>query len=218
MPGALIQRQPADLSTDHKASGLRVAGAAVGILPAAISLVQEVRKARESIKGASETITNITSQLNALDTTLSFVSEKEPLQTVSVGEQLHVIVEVGNELQRHLDNIRTEQQKKAVRHFFQPLTSGDKDDQKLAAILGRLNSARLELVLRISMTQFGLLGDLQYGFRIAFGVLQEETNKDVSQILGHDLALSVQIKDKQSQGGSVPQPIAAGRTRHANPE
>jgi hypothetical protein len=127
---------------------------------------------------------------------LSLVKEQERLQTASVGQQLQAIIEVAEELRDFFDKIKSEQQRKAIRQFFHALKSGDKDDTELAAIFDRLDRARLELVLRISMAQVGLIGNLQEGFCVAFGVLQE-TNTNVKQVLGRDLNLAVRVKDKQ---------------------
>jgi hypothetical protein len=135
-----------------------------------------------------------------LDSTLSLVKEQERLHTASVGRQLQAIIEVAKELKDCFDKIKVEQERHAIKRFFHALKAGDKDDVELAAIFDRLDRARLELVLRISLAQVGLIGNLQDGFRVAFGLLQE-TNANVKQITGHDLALAVRVKDKQPQTG-----------------
>lgn len=166
----------------------------------AITLVQQVRKARDSINGTSQTLEDITNQLNTLESTLSLVKEEEKLQTASVGQQLQAIVEVAEELSGFFNKIKAEQERQAIRRFLHALKSGDKDDIELSAIFNRLDSARLELVLRISLAQVGLIGNLQDGFSVALGVLQE-TNANVKQIIGRDLTLAVRVKDKQPQTG-----------------
>jgi hypothetical protein len=160
--------------------------------------MQQVQKARDSINGTSTTLENIAKQLNTIVSTLNLLEEQERLQTASVGQQLHALIEAAEELKGFFDKIKAEQQKKAIKQFFHALKSGDKDDIELAGIFDRLDRARLELVLRISMAQVGLIGNLQDGFRVAFGVLQE-TNKNVKKVLGRDLDLAIRVKDRQLQ-------------------
>ena len=167
----------------------------VALLGTAITLIQQVQKARESINGASKTLENIANQLNTLASTLSLLAEQEMLQTAGVGLQLQAIIEVAEELKDFFDKIKAEQRRKAIRQFFHALKSGDINDIELARIFDRLDRARLELVLRISLAQVGLMGNLQDGFRVAFGVLQE-TNANVKQVLGRDLNLAIRVKDK----------------------
>jgi hypothetical protein len=167
----------------------------IALLGTAITLMQQVQKARGSISGTSTTLENIAKQLNTIVSTLNLLKKQERLQTASVGQQLHAIIEAAEELRDFFDKIKAEQQKKAIRQFFHALRSGDKDDIELAGIFDRLDRARLELVLRICMAQVGLIGSLQDGFHVAFGVL-EETNKNVKKVLGRDLDLAIRVKGK----------------------
>ena len=168
----------------------------VALLGTAIALIQQVQKAQDAIKGTSETLENITNQLNTLDTTLNLIKDQERLQTANVGQQVRATIEVTEDLRDLFDKIKSEQQRKAITQFFHALKSGDKDDKELAKIFDRLDRARLDLVLRISLAQVGLIGNLQDGFRVAFGVLQE-TNQNVKQVLGRDLDLAIRVKDMQ---------------------
>jgi hypothetical protein len=170
------------------------------LLGTAITLVQQVRNARDSINGTSQTLEDITKQLNTLESTLSLVKEEEKLQIASVGQQLQAIVKVAEELSGFFNKIKAEQERQAIRRFLHALKSGDKDDIELSAIFKRLDSARLELVLRISLAQVSLIGNLQDGFSVAIGVLQQ-TNVNVKQIIGRDLTLAARVKDKQPQAG-----------------
>ena len=165
-----------------------------GLLGTAIALIQQVQKARDTIKGTSETLENITNQLNTLDTTLNLIKEQERLQTANVGQQIRATIEVTEDLRDLFNKIKSEQQRKAITQFFHALKSGDKDDKELVKIFDRLDRVRLDLVLRISLAQVGLIGNLQDCFRVAFGVLQE-TNQDVKQALGRDLDLAVRVKN-----------------------
>ena len=174
----------------------------VALLGTAITLIQQVQKARDSINGISKTLENITKQLNTLVSTLGFLKEQERLQTASVGQQIQAVIEVAEELRDFFDKIKAEQQRKAVRQFFHALKSGDNDDVELVGIFDRLDRARLELVLRISLAQVGLIGNLQDGFSVAFGILKE-TNANVKQVLGCDLDLAIRVKDELFQQDGI---------------
>jgi hypothetical protein len=94
-----------------------------------------------------KTLENSTKQLNTPISTLNLFKEQYRLQTVSVGQQLQVIIEVAEILKDFLDKIRSEQQMVAIGQVFYALKFGDKDDIELAGILDHLDRARLELVL-----------------------------------------------------------------------
>lgn len=170
----------------------------VSLLGTAITLVRQVQKAQESVNGTSKTLDNITRQLSTLVSTLSLVKEQDRLQTASVGQQLQTIIEIAEELKAFFNKTKAGQQRTPIGQFFNAFKSGDKDSRELADIFDRLDRARLELVLRISMAQVGLVGNLQDGFRVVLSVLQE-TNTHVKQILGRDLNLAIRVKDRQSQ-------------------
>ncbi|KAK7571480.1 hypothetical protein V3481_018692 [Fusarium oxysporum f. sp. vasinfectum] len=112
--------------------------------------------------------------------------------------QVKAITDVATELRSFLDNLAARQREKAVSQFFHALKSGNKDDKKLQGILDQLDRARNELRLRISVAQVGLLGNLQDGFRVAFGVL-EQTNTMVNKVLGINLALMDIVKNQTLQ-------------------
>lgn len=136
--------------------------------------------------------------LDAVDKSLRLVREEERLQTARVELQVKVIANVATELRSFLDNLAARQRGKAVSQFFHALKSGDNDDKKLQGILDRLDWARNELGLRISVAQVGLLGNLQDGFRVAFRVL-EQTNTKVNEVLGINLALMGIVKNRALQ-------------------
>lgn len=120
------------------------------------------------------------------------------LRTASVLQQVGVIVDVAEELKSYLGRLQANQQRKAVPKFVHALKSGDEDDKELEGVLNRLDRARDELNLRISVTQVGLVGNLKEGFRVAFDILMETNNK-VKEILGRNLALADQLKGRSLQ-------------------
>ncbi|EXL39768.1 hypothetical protein FOCG_17620 [Fusarium oxysporum f. sp. radicis-lycopersici 26381] len=180
------------------AEAIGAAASIIGIIGAAFTVIQEIRSARGRVRGTSETLDNMSKHLDAIDESLSLVREEERLQTARVELQVKAITDVAIELRSFLDNLTARQQKKAVSQFFHALKSGDKDDKKLQGVLDQLDRARNELGLRISVAQVGLLGNLQDGFRVAFGVL-EQTNTRVNKVLGINLVLMDIVKNRALQ-------------------
>ncbi|KAF5694438.1 hypothetical protein FDENT_1167 [Fusarium denticulatum] len=180
------------------AEAIGTAASIIGIIGAAFTVIQEIRNARGRVRGTSETLDNISKHLDAIGESLSLVREEERLQTARVEMQVKAITDVATELRSFLDNLAARQREKTMSQFFHALKSGDKDDQKLQSILDQLDRARNELGLRISVAQVGLLGNLQDGFRVAFGVL-EQINTRVNKVLGINLALMDIVKNRALQ-------------------
>uniref|UniRef100_A0A8H7TTP1 Uncharacterized protein n=1 Tax=Bionectria ochroleuca TaxID=29856 RepID=A0A8H7TTP1_BIOOC len=180
------------------AEAIGAAASIIGIIGAAFTVIQEIRNARGRVQGTSETLDNVSKHLDAVDESLSLVREEKGLQTARVELQVKAITDVATELRLFLDNLATRQREKAVSQFFHALKSGDKDDKNLQGILDQLDRARNELGLRISVAQVGLLGNLQDGFRVAFGIL-ELTNTRVNKVLGINLALMDIVKNQALQ-------------------
>ncbi|RKL04137.1 hypothetical protein BFJ70_g17222 [Fusarium oxysporum] len=191
------------------AGAIGEAASIIGIIGAAFTVIQEIRSARGRVRGTSETLDNMSKHLDAIDESLSLVREEERLQTARVELQVKAITNIATELRSFLDNLAARQREKTVSQFFHALKSGDKDDKKLQGILDQLDRARNELGLRISVAQVGLLGNLQDGFRVAFGVL-EQTNTRVNKVLGINLALMDIVKKQtlQQTGQTVDGTIA----------
>ncbi|KAI9037262.1 uncharacterized protein KD926_000699 [Aspergillus affinis] len=69
-------------------------------------------------------------------------------------------------------------------------------------ISGRLDDARSELLVRISVAQVGLIGDLHAGFSVAVNVLMG-TNSKRKRVLGEDLLLARKLRGRQPDGNRI---------------
>ena len=187
----------------YKAEILGAVSSVAGLLGTAITLVQEVQKARNRINGSSKTLEDITKELANVYSTLILVKEESKLQTSSVIQQVETIIGVGNELKAFFDIILLEQQRKQIKQFFRAIKSGDDNDKELAALLGRLDRAKAELGLRISLAQISLIGNLHDGYNVSLRVLQD-LNDSVKKIAGPYSQIAGQLEAKQSvtSGGS----------------
>lgn len=158
-------------------------------------MVREIRTAREKVHGATKLLDDTSQQLETLERSLGLVEEEEPLQTADVAQQVRVITSIAEEIKAWFDRLAIEQRKKPAARFMRALKSGDREDRELQKIFERLDRARGELILRISVAQVGLVGNLEDGFGVAFNVLTE-TNEKVKQVLGINLALMDRLRDR----------------------
>jgi hypothetical protein len=170
----------------------------IALLGTAFTLIQQVRDARGKVRDASKTLDSMSSMLQNLEKSLTLVRDEKALQTAVVTEQVTTIGEVIKELVAFLDALGAELQKRAIQQLIHAFQSGDIEDKQLQGILDRLDRARDELVLRISVAQVGLVGNLNDGFQVAFGILME-TNKKVAEVLGTNLTLAEQLKGRSPQ-------------------
>ena len=174
------------------------AASIAGLAGAAITLIQQIQAARESVRERPKKAKNVSTQLEILAQSLHLVREETRLQTTDVEQQVSVIVAIAEELKGFYDRLQVEQKRNAILSFVQILYSGNKHDKELGEILGRLDRAKDDLMLRISVTLVGLVGNLKDGFHVAVDVLMD-TNSRVKQALGTNLALADRLKGRTPQ-------------------
>lgn len=109
-----------------------------------------------------------------------------------------VIIGVADELKAYFNRLQSGQQHGSIRRFLSAMKNGDKDDAELSEILVRLDRAQSELVLRISIAQVGLMGNMNEGFKVAYDILMD-TNRKCKNILGTDLRLASQLSGRQPE-------------------
>ncbi|KAK1750749.1 hypothetical protein QBC47DRAFT_93848 [Echria macrotheca] len=160
---------------------LGMSASIVGLISVTFSIIQEIRTARDRVKGTSKTLQHTSDRLEQLERTLHLVQEQEALRTTHIREQLVAICEAARDLRAFFDRLAAIQGETRFSRFRRALKSGDKDDRELEKIMSRIDRERDELTLRISVANVGLTGDLHGGMRVAFGVIQE-TNEKVKQL------------------------------------
>lgn len=131
----------------------------LALLGAAAKAIQQIRDARSRVKGGPDALDKTLHQLNNLEYSLKLVCEVKALQTESVQQQVLSISTITTELRLFLEGLAQEQQKKPLTQLLNALKLGDKDDKRLQGILERLDRARDELSLRISIAQASLSDD-----------------------------------------------------------
>ena len=170
--------------------------AVTSLISKAVTLIQQIQKARARVKGASTTLNNVSTRLDAVSASLKLVQQEPRLQETSVEQQVKAIVETHKELKRFFDRLEAEQKKPALQQFAHALKDGDNDDIELAGILTRLADARGELIVRISAVHVGLTGNLNDGFTVARDVVME-INDNVRQVLGTQLVFAERLQNRQ---------------------
>ncbi|KAM7217725.1 hypothetical protein V8F06_006859 [Rhypophila decipiens] len=176
--------------------------AIVGLLNTAITLVQQIRQARDRVNGSSKTLDDVCTQLDTISTSLELVQDEPRLHAPAVEAQVSAITTIMAELKTFFDGLRIEQEKSKLRKFGHAVRSGDKDDKKLSGILARLSGARQELIVRISVVHVGLTGNLDDGFQVAQRVVME-INENVKRGLGIQLRLAELLQARQLDNAEV---------------
>lgn len=169
-----------------------------GIVTNVLQAIQLIESARDRVRGKSKTIKQVATQLDSIYQSLSLVRDERALQTAKVEQHCVVIIGIADELKAYFDRLQSGQQHGSIRRFFSAMKNGDKDDAELSEMLVRLDRAQNELVLRISIAQVGLVGNMNQGFKVAYGVLMD-TNRKCKKILGTDLQLASQLQGRQPE-------------------
>ncbi len=163
----------------------------VSLIGAAFTLVREIRTAREQVRGVTKTLENTSQQLEILEQSLHLVREEKALQTPDVVRQVGAVARIAEEIKIFFSRLAAEQRRNTMSQFVHALKSGDKKDRELREMLDRLDRARGELVLRISVAQVGLVGSLQDRFCATFDIL-----RDVSDTARLALGANLEFVDR----------------------
>ena len=137
------------------------------LLGQAITLIQEIHQARDTVSGYPKLIDGYSTQLRDLRRTLVLVQQEKELQTSGVTEQATRVQDLAQELEAFLTQTTGWKSKSTARRYAHAIISGKKDEKDLARVLDRLDRARMELGSRVLLAQAGLVGDLRDGFYAA---------------------------------------------------
>ena len=167
------------------------------MLGQAISLIQQIQQARETVRGYPKLLEDHTGQFNDLLNTLRLIEEEKELQTAGVVEQLVKVLEISQELQGFLEKVATWQTTSATRQYVHAIGSAKRDEKEMVGILDRLDRAKNELGTRILLAQVGLTGTLRDGFAAVLPTIQR-TDRNVKWVLGARLSIATQLEGRQS--------------------
>ncbi|KAK1834528.1 hypothetical protein QBC39DRAFT_343319 [Podospora conica] len=171
----------------------------VGILNAALSVINEIRIARERIKGSSKTLKETSARLNQLESSLTLIRAEPPLRTADIEAQVSAIALVTTELKAFFARLVATQDRSRMARYRHQLRAGDREDRELQDILTRLDRERDELALRIGVVHVQQMGGLQGGFETAARVL-EQTHGAVREMAGRmgkrDSGVVVEVEER----------------------
>ncbi|KAM0806760.1 putative NACHT-NTPase and P-loop NTPases N-terminal domain-containing protein [Seiridium cardinale] len=126
------------------------------LLAQAIALWQQVELARQSVRNAPKVLENTKTQLWSLLDTIDKIKCEEALHTSSICTQLVHIQEIVAELNHLLTSMEMRQCKSTLQQNLRALGRRQRDDAKLGDVVGRLQTAKDELALRISVVHVGI--------------------------------------------------------------
>jgi hypothetical protein len=181
----------------------------VGLASTAFSITQAVRKASDTVEGASKTLDMVSGDLDSLHGTLKLVEDEPRLQTRGVEEALNDLIAKEKELQIFFDQVVQNQSKHKSTKFLHVLKDNDKDDKELQSLMSDISGARETLSLRIQEIHVGLTGNQNDGFQVAYDVLMR-VDANVKKVLGSGLRIA-----RALEGRPIPQP--AGKLTHIRP-
>jgi hypothetical protein len=186
----------------HTKEFVASAASVTQLLGQAITLIQEIQQARETVSGYPKLIHDYSKQLNDLRRTLALVQQEKELQTSGVVEQVATVHSLAQELEAFLEQMTGWRSKNSARQYAHAIFSGKKDEKSLAGVLDRLDRAKNELVARILLAQVGLTGNLHDGFAATLPVVRR-IDQNVQSILGSRLLIATQLEDRQDYSDGI---------------
>jgi seryl-tRNA synthetase len=156
---------------------LGTAASVVSLIGAAVTIIQQIETAQRNIKGASKTFDDVSGQLDDVCQSLYFVKKEPRLQTSMIGSQIRIIIKVAEDLKTFLEKLHVKRRMKFFPGLVHALKSGEEESKQLVELLSKLDRARAELVLRISVTHIALTGDLKSDMSLVNNGILEMTSK-----------------------------------------
>ena len=170
----------------------------MGVIEQSISLVNDVKGAREASKHHLDDILKYLDDLNTTRSFLQLVKETDALKTNYVAECAARIKQRSNTLNDFLQKIIDKG------GFWHKLKSGRSEDEELRKKMSDVQRAKQDLDSAILCVNVGLTGDI-HNQAFADKKLIVETNTKVQKVMGEQSSLNIAkvVKDK-IPNGNVP--------------
>ncbi|KAK6866233.1 hypothetical protein PG995_002761 [Apiospora arundinis] len=177
---------------------LGTTSATVTLFETAVDIIQRIRAARQRVRATSRTLEDTTQQLDTLYHSIAFLKAESSLHTAHVVCQVSRLTDAANELNAFFEKLRQSQEShNPFRKHLHAFAFGNDEDNDLAAILSRLESARADLMLCVQVSAVGLVRDMTGGFRVITATLSE-VNRKVEQALEVKLSLYEMVANRPS--------------------
>jgi hypothetical protein len=166
------------------------------LLGQAISLGQQIYRAREGVRGAPKLLSDQSKQLQDLLSTIELIQNEEELQTTEIGDLLLRVHELAKEFQRALEAIARLQEKSKAGQVLRALGTGERKEKELQGILDRLDQVNANLSMRIQLAHVRVTTTTRDGFTAALPTIQR-IDENVKRALGSRLSMAVQLQARQ---------------------
>ena len=126
---------------------------------------------------------------------IELVETEEALRTPNVRDVVLRLVQVGENLQTHLDKMAVK--RSCVRGFIRQIISGQENQEALESILGDLESTKHDLSVHIQLANVGLTRGVDKTLRVSVAAV-EAVNKQIQTKLGpaHTLRIASLLEDR----------------------
>ncbi|RYP92470.1 hypothetical protein DL770_001416 [Monosporascus sp. CRB-9-2] len=136
------------------------AAAVVQLLAQVIDLWQQIDTARDSVKTAPKVFDDTKAHASNLRDIIREVECRPELHTAAIHAQIQQVEVVASELDQILKAMAQRQRKSALRQGLRALGRAARDEAKLDDVLKRLERAKADLMLRISVVHVGMSGEM----------------------------------------------------------
>lgn len=130
------------------------------MLDQTIGLLGRIRRAYQRQKALPQFVAQHEGELKSLVAIIDVIDAEETLRTAEVGVELARLKEVGEKLFKLLTELHPKI-KTSVQQFAHQLTNGSSDESKLSNIMNELAHVKSMLLLRIQVTNVGVMRDVQ---------------------------------------------------------
>ncbi|OAL01576.1 hypothetical protein IQ06DRAFT_125905 [Phaeosphaeriaceae sp. SRC1lsM3a] len=137
-----------------------VLASAAQLLDQTIGLLGRIRRAYQRQKALPQFVAQHEGELKSLVAIIDVIDAEETLRTAEVGVELARLKEVGEKLFKLLTELHPKI-KTSVQQFAHQLTNGSSDESKLSNIMNELAHVKSMLLLRIQVTNVGVMRDVQ---------------------------------------------------------
>jgi hypothetical protein len=163
-------------------------GAAAALLEQSTKLFERLHEARKRQKELAEQITSYRGAVSQLEGIVNLVREEDALKTPHVGESIARVHNLSKDLNDYLET--TVSTRAPVPEFLRQLLQGKAFGAKIEGIMRDLESAKLNLIMHIQVSNVGLTRGVGEAVQVNTTTV-EAINKRLHERVGEDLELRI---------------------------
>lgn len=166
------------------------------LLGQTLSLVQQIQKAREHVKGISKRFDDGARELESVAETLALLKEFDELQTAAVINQITQINRICQDLRAFCDSQAALAASNSARQYVHAFSHRSRDEKTLEKLFNRLLQAKMELSLRIRLAHVGVSRDMHHGL-VAMRPTIERIDRRIQSVCGGGLQIAESMEEGQ---------------------